>query len=214
MRFLFLFSFFACFIFALSSIESIEEKPKGVARDFYIYQFLIKNKNINTQDSLKLYSLLNSKSPKILDLLHIPESEMPKSLLCKKLPYAKLIASDDECLNMGFKLSFALENKISKKTKNRIKNQKMLEGIKILESKNILDSILDSNGEQFSFMYDALPRAAIFNQSFKKSLSSKDYSKAIYKIVLSQKYPKFTKSLLKKNVTDVNDYTFLALGLN
>ena len=214
MRFLFLFSFFTCFIFAFYSIESIEEKPKGVARDFYIYEYLIKNKNINKEDSLKLYSLIHNKNQKILSLLNIDESKMPKNLLCAKLPYAKLIASDDECLNMGFKLSFALDNKISKKIKNRIKNQKMLEGIKILESKNILDSILDSNGEQFAFMYDALPRAAIFNKSFKKSLSSKNYSKAIYKIVLSKKYPKFTESLLKKNITDVNDYTFLALGLN
>ena len=201
-----------------NSLEFIESKPQGIARDFYIYEYL--QGDISQDEAIKLYPLIENKSPKIINALldKIPQEKLQKDLYCKNLSYNELLNSDDECFNLGFKLAYALDKKIDKKTLSRIKSQKLLRQIKILESKNILDSIISASGEDFSNIYFALGSAKldIFNNTPKtpELLSNKNYNKALYHLIISKQYPKFTQALLKVNIKDVNDWSFFALALN
>ena len=50
------------------TIEFLESKPKGLARDFYIWRFL-SDENTSLQDALKAYDLVHRKTPKLTALL-------------------------------------------------------------------------------------------------------------------------------------------------
>ena len=45
-------------------IKFLESKPKGLARDFYIWRFL-SDENTSLQDALKAYELVHRKTPKL-----------------------------------------------------------------------------------------------------------------------------------------------------
>ncbi|RAX53870.1 hypothetical protein CCY99_05670 [Helicobacter sp. 16-1353] len=212
---LYIFLFFG--ILFGNDIAFIESKPKGIPRDFYIYEYL--EGSISPEDAIKLYDLIDNKSAKIINRLKgkIPHSKLPRDLFCKELSFEELIKSDDSCLKMGFKLSYALDKKLDNEILTRLDDKRILNQIKILQSKNILDSMLKASGEDFSDIYFALHhKQDIFNHSSKniKLMSNKNYNKAIYHMVISQKFPKFTKALLSENITGVNDWTFFALALN
>ena len=207
-----------CGILYGNSVEFIESKPQGIARDFYIYEYL--QGDISQDDAMRLYPLIEYKSPKIINLLleKIPKEKLQKELYCKNLTYEELLKSDDECFNLGFKLAFALNKKIDRKILSRIKNKKIQNQVRILKSKNILDSIISASGEDFSDIYFTLGsnKIEIFNNAPKniQALSNKNYNKALYHLIISKKYPKFTQALLKTTIKNVNDWSFFALGLN
>lgn len=214
-RKLYIFLFFS--VLFGNDMAFIESKPRGIPRDFYIYEYL--QGDVSTEDAMKLYGLIDNKSPKIINAIKgkIPASKLPRDLYCKELPFSELIKSDDSCLRSGFKLSYALDEKLNDEILARLDSKKILNQIKILQSKKVLDSMLKASGEDFSDIYFALNyKQELFNHSSKniKFMSNKNYNKAIYHLVISQKYPKFTKALLKENITGVNDWTFFVLGLN
>ncbi len=199
------------------NIEFIESKPKGIARDFYIYEYL--QNNANEDEALKLYDLIENKSQKILKMLKLKISpqNLPREIYCKDLPFDELLKEDDSCLNLGFRLNYAIKNKITPEILKRLTNKNTLRQIKILSTKNKLDSILKASGEDFNDIYFSIDnKEDIFNKSSKyiTQLSNKNFSKAIYHMVISKKYPKFTKTLLNKNIVGVNDWSFFALALN
>lgn len=198
-------------------LSEISSKPAGVARDFYIYDYLLNN-NTSSQQTLELYNLVSNKIPKIMELIYprISQDSMPKEIFCKRLPYDKLIKSDDECLNIGFRLSYALKNQIPKNVLTRLNSERLKKQIEIIKSKDILNTLLKERGEEFAEFFVAFGAKSIFNKPIKdlKSLDNKNFYKSIYDIVISNKYPKFTKSLLEARVVNTNDYTMLGLGLN
>ena len=51
-----------CGILYGNSVEFIESKPQGIARDFYIYEYL--QGDISQDDAMRLYPLIEYKSPK------------------------------------------------------------------------------------------------------------------------------------------------------
>lgn len=198
-------------------MDFIQSKPKGIARDFYIYEML--QGGISTKDAIKLYDLIERKSGKIITLLKekIPSDLLPKDLYCKGLSFKELLQSDDSCFNLGFRLDYAFKEKLDKKTLSRISNPNTINHIKILQSKSVLDTLLQASGEDFATIYFALSnKQEIFNHSSKnlKFMSNKNFNKAIYHLIVSQKYPNFTKALLKEDIVGVNDWTFFALALN
>lgn len=211
--------FLFCNILFAKNLAFIESKPQGIARDFYIYEFIINNE-IDLETASKLYDLIDLKSPKIMSVLKskIPQEKLPYTLLCSSKNFDELIQSDDECLNIGFKLDYAFNGKLDSAIIDRLTSSKTKNRIKILRSKNILDTLFkNGDGEDFNSIYFSISKKIeIFNKAPKnlKNISNKDYSKALYHIIISNKFPKFTKALLKANITNVNDFSFFALGLN
>lgn len=206
---------FAC------DLGDLEDKPRGIARDFFMYEFMQKNE-INKECAKKIFDLVEFKSPKMMNLLtsKIPNSELPLEIQCRNLSFKDLIARDDECFNLGFRLQFVLNEKLDSKLKARLKNEKMLKRIALLEGKNKLEKILkNGDGSDFLAIYNSISQKSkneIFNIAPKtlKNLSNKHYENALYSIIISRKFPKFSRGLLNANIENVNDLSFFALGLN
>lgn len=216
MLLLFRFVLFSCFAYGVD-FDFIESKPKGIVRDFYIYESL--QGDITEDEALRLYDLIEHKTPKIIGVFKskVKHSRLPRDIYCRNLSYDVLRKSDDDCFNMGFKLSYVLNKNFNNNDLKRIKSTSVLRQIDILQSANILDSILDSNGEDFSDIYYALStRRDIFNRVPKDimRLSNKNYGMALYHLIISNRHTKFTNALLKVDITGVNDWSSFALGLN
>ena len=220
-----IYKFFAIVIFAplfliSADLSFIESKPKGIARDFYIYLYLEENQKINSDDALKLYELIDNKSYKIMSLLKekIPSQSLPKAMQCRAKKLHELLKEDDECFNLGFRLDYAIWLKDADIA--RLESPATKRRVEILRTRNkakILEKILDSSGEDFSAIYNATAqKSAIFNVAPKnlKNLSNKNFEKSLYHLILSKKYPKFTRALLRENISGVNDWSAYALGLN
>lgn len=200
--------------FALD-LNFIESKPRGIVRDFYIYQYL--QGNIKEDEALKLYSLIDSKTPKIMSLLKtkIPISAFPKDVQCRAKSFKELVKSDDECFNIGFRLDYA--KKVDDKNLNRLKNKNTIRQVKILQSKAPLDSILQSNENDFISIYNGISaKESVFNttSNYLNNISNKNYNMVLYNLIISKRFPVFSKALLKIDVENVNDWSFYALGLN
>ena len=221
---LIIYKFFAFLLFApllliSADLSVIESKPKGIARDFYIYLYLEENKKISADDALKLYELIDNKSYKITNLLRdkIPLDSLPKATQCRTKKLHELLKEDDECFNMGFSLNYAIHLKPS--DINRLQSEATKRRVLILRNRGkILEKILDSaEGSDFSAIYNAISnKGAIFNTAPKnlKNLSNKNFDKSLYHLIISKKYPKFTRALLRENIVGVNDWSAYALGLN
>lgn len=196
-------------------LDFIESKPSGIVRDFYIYQYL--QGDVSKDEALKLYTLIDNKSYKIISLLKtkLPITAFPKDMQCKAKGLEELIKADDECFNMGFRLDYA--KKIDDKNLKRLNNSDTIRQVKILQSKNPLDSILKGDEKDFISIYNGISaKDSVFNTTSKnlKYLSNKNYNMVLYNLVVTKKFPKFSKALLNVEISNVNDWSFYALGLN
>lgn len=90
----------------LLNLKDLESKPKGIVRDFYIWEF-IGDKDTSLKDSIKAFKLAFIESPKLKAALHAKgyHEEIPKNLKCAKLTLAELIKQDSECIIFGLKLA-------------------------------------------------------------------------------------------------------------
>lgn len=217
--------FFAILIFvpiALMGVDLkfIESSPQGIARDFYIYLYLGENKKISKDEALKIYDLIDNKSYKIMSLLRekIPATSLPRAMQCRTKKLHELLMEDDECFNIGFRLDYAIWLKDA--DMERLESDVTKRRAEILRNRNkakILEAILDTGPTDFSAIYNATSnKGAIFNVAPKnlKKLSNNNFDKALYHLILSKKYPKFTHALLRENIVGVNDWSAYALGLN
>lgn len=209
-------------------IKFLESKPKGLARDFYIWRFL-SDENTSLQDALKAYELVHRKTPKLKALLEkkgMPH-ELPRDLQCAKLPFESLLKEDLECINYGLKLSQIpnLSPQKLKTLKAKIAPNKSLSTkVEILSSKTILTKMLQSNAKTFAQIYNALTqkqRESIINQAIKPATLKKladenapEFNKMLQGIILSDSLPRFKKSLLNAHITKASPYTLFLLGIN
>ena len=210
------------------TLKFLESKPKGLARDFYIWRFL-SDENTSLQDALKAYELVYRKTPKLTALLEkkgMPH-ELPRELHCKNLSFESLLKEDQECINYGLKLSLipnlspqqlhALKAKISS-------NKALSQKVEILSSKMVLTKMLQSDAKTFAQIYNALTqkqRERFINQAIKpqrlKKLADENipaFNKMLQGIILSDSLPKFKKSLLNAHITNANPYTLFLLGMH
>ena len=225
------------FIFALHSfafgiditLEFLESKPKGLARDFYIWRFLSDEKT-TLQDALKAYELIFRKNAKLTALMEkkgMPH-ELPKDLLCKKLDFDTLLTQDIECIGFGLRLSQipGLDAQRLQKLQEVIAtNEDLSNKVRILSSKAILTNMLTSDAKTFAQIFNALSenqKAMIINQSIKpqriKTLAEEqraDFDKILQNAILSDSLPKFKNSLLNAHIKKAySGYTLFLLGIH
>ncbi|WP_394959714.1 lytic transglycosylase domain-containing protein [uncultured Helicobacter sp.] len=210
------------------TIEFLESKPKGLARDFYIWRFL-SDENTSLQDALKAYDLVHRKTPKLTALLEkkgMPH-ELPRELQCARLDFKSLLKEDLECVGYGLKLSQVpnLSLQDLKALKDKVAPNKSLSTkVEILSSKNILTQMLLSDAKTFAQIYNALTqkqREKLINQNIKpqrlKKLADENapaFDKMLQGIILSDSLPRFKKSLLNAHITKASPYTLFLLGIN
>ncbi|WP_394909038.1 lytic transglycosylase domain-containing protein [uncultured Helicobacter sp.] len=209
-------------------IKFLESKPKGLARDFYIWRFL-SDENTSLQDALKAYELVHRKTPKLKALLEqkgMPH-ELPRDLQCARLDFKTLLAQDLECVSYGLKLSQVphLSPQNLKALKAKIApNKNLSTKVEILSSKTILTKMLQSDAKTFAQIYNSLTqkqRETLINQTIKpqrlKKLANENtpaFDKMLQGIILSDSLPRFKKSLLNAHITKASPYTLFLLGIN
>ena len=212
------------------TLEFLESKPKGLARDFYIWQFL-SDEQTSLQDALKAYDLIFRKTAKLNSLMSAKGKvdELPRNLYCQRLSLEKLKTQDIACIKSGLNLanipSMPQKNKdfLLKKFQNDSAFKKRIE---ILSGPNILTGMLKSDAQTFAAIYRALranQRTQILNQDIKpqalKKLADENnqaFNAMIQGIIVThdKSFNKFKKSLVGANITGTDSYTLFMLGLN
>lgn len=232
MRSLILLLLALCIGFAKTDItlEFLESKPKGLARDFYIWQFL-SNEHTSLQDALKAYELIHRKTSKLDSLMSAKGkvSELPRRLYCQRLSFESLKKQDKECIKSGLNLAnvptMPQKNKdfLLKTFQNDPTYKKRIE---ILSKPNILTGMLNSDAATFAFLYNALrdnQRLQIINQNIKSQAlkkladeNNKSFNNMLQKIIVTHdnSYAKFKQSLIGAKITGADSYTLFLLGIN
>ncbi len=212
------------------TLDFLKSKPKGLARDFYIWQFL-SDEQTSLKDALKAYELIFRRTSKLDSLMSAKGkvSELPRNLYCQRLSFDKLKTQDLSCIKAGLNLanipSMPQKNKdfLLKKFQNDPAFRKRIE---ILINPNILTGMLNSDAQTFASIYRALranQRTQILNQDIKpealKKLADENntaFNNMLQSIIITQdkSYDKFKKSLIGANITGADSYTLFMLGLN
>lgn len=194
------------------TLDFLESKPKGLARDFYIWQFL-SDENTSLEESLKAYELIFRKTPKLDNLMSSKGkvTDLPKSLYCKRLSFDNLKIQDTECIKSGLNLSSIPSMPKQHKDfllKTFANDPDFRKKIEILSNPWILTGMLKSDAKTFSEIYNALSvnqRTQILNQNIKpealKKLAdenNKAFNTILQSIIVSQdkSFVKFKKSLV------------------
>ena len=227
---LWLFILSANYAHSTITLDFLESKPKGLARDFYIWQFLSDEKT-SLQDALKAYNLIYRKTAKLNALISAKGkvSELPRNLYCQRLSFEKLKTQDIACIKAGLNLanvpSMPQKNKdfLLKKFQNDPEFRKRIE---ILSHPQILTAMLKSDANTFSSIYRALrasQRIQILNQTIKpqnlKKLAdenNQNFNTMLQAIIVTHdgSYDKFKQSLVGADIVGADSYTLFMLGLN
>lgn len=212
------------------TLEFLESKPKGLARDFYIWQFL-SAESTTLKEATKAYGLIHRKTSKLDKLMEAKGkvSQLPRNLYCQRLGFEALKKQDIACIKAGLSLSSipSMQKKnVSFLLKTFENDASMKKKIQILSSPNILTGMLQSNAEIFSSIYYSLSekqKINILNQSIKASAlqkladeNNKRFNNMLQYILTRQEndFEKFKTSLLGANITKADSYTLLLLGIN
>lgn len=210
------------------TLEFLKNKPSGVVRDFYIWQF-IQDPNTSTNDAKNAYELVTTKSPtiqKAMEKKGIAQSF--QDLRCKNLAFDLLKNEDAQCISYGLKLSI-IKDLID--TDIQLISQKLIdfdvalvEQIQILRSKNILEALLKTSAKNFGIIFNALTytqKLKIFdtpippqNLEILANQNNATFNSVLRIIILDSRFEVFKQSLLKANITQSDPNTFFLLGIN
>ncbi|WP_257874203.1 lytic transglycosylase domain-containing protein [Helicobacter sp. 13S00482-2] len=211
------------------TLKFLESKPQGVARDFYIWQF-ISDKKTSIKDAITAYELVFNKTPRIQKAMQDKgiATEMPKDIFCKNLTFEELKTQDSECIAYGLKLSdvpkisaLDLEMIIQKISPSY---PDLLIQIKALSSKDILSAMFEISAKNFGIIFNGLSysqKLKIFDNaiSVKKleklaNENSPVFNKTLHNIILDSRFNKFKDALAKADIKSSDTNTFFLLGIN
>lgn len=208
----------------------IKDKPKGIVRDFYIWQYL-QNSDLSAQDINKAYLLLANKNPyikKILKNLGMSE-ELPRDIVCNNMNINLALSQDEGCLATNLKANLSKTNQFDKKdieiieSKLSNKYKDLKDSIKILNSHNIKESIFNSNIAVFNMVFNALSyesKNKIFTNIDIEKLDKLTqngnlaFFNILNRVVLDSKMWGFKQALLKLNIKNATHNTSFLLGIN
>lgn len=210
------------------TLKFLESKPRGVTRDFYIWQF-IQDPNTLANEAKIAYELAVTKSPTIQKAMEEKGIvQLPQDLKCKNLAFDLLKNEDAKCIAYGLKLSIIEElldtdiKLISQKLSDF--DPALVEQIKILRSKDILSTLLKTSAKNFGVIFNALTyvqKLKIFNgpipaQNLQDLANQNNatFNSVLRVAILDPKFEAFRQSLLKADITQSDSNTFFLLGIN
>lgn len=230
MRFI-LFAFCLCAALSAKPLLTLKElgsKPKGIARDFYIWEF-ISDKDTSLEESLKAYDLVYREIPKLKSALQAKgyHPKIPKNIACAKLPITELVKQDEQCIAFGLKLSQVPTMPASQITtlqQKLAKSPNLLAKIKILRSSDIAQAMFAANAQVFAEIFNALTYQQKL-QIFAKSPDPKaiqrlanqnasSFNRVLQHIVLDSRLLAFKQAIAKADITTSDSNTFFLLGIN
>lgn len=230
MRFI-LFAFCLCAALSAKPLLTLKElgsKPKGIARDFYIWEF-ISDKDTSLEESLKAYDLVYREIPKLKSALQAKgyHPKIPKNIACAKLPITELVKQDEQCIAFGLKLSQVPTMPASQITtlqQKLAKSPNLLAKIKILRSSDIAQAMFAANAQVFAEIFNALTYQQKL-QIFAKSPDPKaiqrlanqnasSFNRVLQHIILDSRLLAFKQAIAKADITTSDSNTFFLLGIN
>lgn len=230
MRFI-LFAFCLCAALSAKPLLTLKElgsKPKGIARDFYIWEF-ISDKDTSLEESLKAYDLVYREIPKLKSALQAKgyHPKIPKNIACAKLPITELVKQDEQCIAFGLKLSQVPTmpaNQITTLQQKLAKSPNLLAKIKILRSSDIAQAMFAANAQVFAEIFNALTYQQKL-QIFAKSPDPKaiqrlanqnasSFNRVLQHIILDSRLLAFKQAIAKADITTSDSNTFFLLGIN
>lgn len=230
MRFI-LFTFCLCAALSAKPLLTLKElgsKPKGIARDFYIWEF-ISDKDTSLEESLKAYDLVYREIPKLKSALQAKgyHPKIPKNIACAKLPITELVKQDEQCIAFGLKLSQVPTMPASQITtlqQKLAKSPNLLAKIKILRSSDIAQAMFAANAQVFAEIFNALTYQQKL-QIFAKSPDPKaiqrlanqnasSFNRVLQHIILDSRLLAFKQAIAKADITTSDSNTFFLLGIN
>ena len=161
----------------------IKGKPKGIVRDFYIWQYLNENK-LNAAQINEAYQLLNAKNPylrKTLKSLGKTE-KMPRDITCQNMQIQTALKEDNACLAISVRNRMAAFKTLGAKERDAVisrlakTNPDTTRAIKILATKDRTSNLFNDNAIVFSMVYHAL------SADEKSRIKSKDPNKDLNRL--------------------------------
>lgn len=208
----------------------IKDKPKGIVRDFYIWQYLNENK-LNAAQINEAYQLLNAKNPYLRKTLkNLGKTEkMPRDIACQNMQIKNALQEDNACLVLSVRARLAAfktlgvkerEAVISRLTKT---NPDTTRAIKILATKHRTSNIFNDNAIVFSMVYHALnadEKSKIKSKNPDKDLNrlsdykSQGFYSILNSIALDSNITNLKEMILESDIKQAPHNTLFLLGIN
>ncbi len=212
------------------TLSFLKSKPAGIARDFYIWQFL--DQDITPSEANEAYKLIHKMNTKIFSryFKKTDDKTLSRRTICENMELAELLKQEAECIGYGLKLSDAAKlgkselKRLAKKLKNDA--PKRAEELEILSAKDPLAKLVDSqDAALFASVFEGMGqgyRLTHFNRAIPvkklEILANQGNYKMGYVLRMIIMNPAFTalqKSLAKaSDITNADSQTLFYLGIN
>ncbi len=155
-----------CLLFSTSLLSGVpkniswfDDKPRGIARDFYIYRYLQKP-STTPKEAEKLLELTSHMSMKLFHAFanRLKEPGFTKVSKCLKMQLKSLLKSDDECLAIKFSLFNAtqIDKDELKNIEKRLSTYKISKSLHVIYSENPFQSMIDGDSNLFFNVFNSV----------------------------------------------------------
>ena len=209
------------------SIDFFHNKPRGVVRDFYLWQFL-GQKDVTKSEANTAHKLIANMNDRMLFRLeHKTSNPIIKfKSYCKRVSTQKLIKMTPRCINIGLNMYEAINlprkdllNVINRLKPKYPKKAKLLE---IFASNNIYKNAILAKPKEFFEIFNNIGnkyRAKLFDYEWPKNFISKllyhkEFNETIEHIVTSSKFKYLPRSLLLINPSKLDYNSTFLLAMN
>lgn len=208
----------------------IKNKPKGIVRDFYIWQYLSENE-LNATQINEVYQLLNAKNPYLRKVLakHGKKEKLPHDIECSNMSIKIALKHDAKCLALASRSKLSVFKTLPQQQRHaviaKLKNthKDMVNAIEILASSQRTSKIFKANANVFVMVYYALSTEEKHKittptptQDLKRlsQANVKGFYSILNNIVLDSKLMNLKNILLKSDITQAPHNTLFLLGIN
>lgn len=206
----------------------IKDRPKGIVRDFYIWQYLSENK-LDSKQIAKVYNMLNAKNPYLRKILkELGRSEkVPHDVACSNMAIKTALKENNACLAISVRGRLSAFKSMGAKERDEViarlkdSNKDTVAAIEILASHDRVKKLFSNNAIVFSMVYHALSsdekhKILADDKALKKidEYNTQGFFNIINSIVLDSKLQNLKQMLLKANLKQVPHNTALLLGIN
>lgn len=208
-------------------LSFFDDKPRGLAKDFYIYRYLKKP----TTTSKEAWKLLEMTSRMSMKLFHayanrLDEPGIKKVSKCLKMKLEPLLKQDDECLAIKFSIYSAtrLKKDELKKVEQRLKQYKISKSLHVIYDLEPFQAMIKGDKKLFFSIYNNAGSKyrqeeldhEISKEKIKEIQSDWNINKTIKLTITDNKIKNFNKSLIHVNRFEktLSHESLFFLGLN
>lgn len=224
------FLFVCCLCCALwaeqSFIEThIRNKPKGIVRDFYIWQYLHKH-NPSAHELQNLYDLLSATNPYLRRAIaHLSKTTaLPRDVQCANMELKSALQTDTTCFERALKGKFASARSFNTKEQQRAlnltKDSTLKAALQVLFAKNRLQLLAKSDAAVFARVYPALngsekQKIPLTSQILQTLSAQKNnaFYQLLHSVAMSKNSP-LKPLLLQSDIATAPHGTLFTFGLN